>query len=272
MRGKQLGMEMNILIFGDIFGRPGRHGLQTWLPELRKQTHADLVLANAENLAHGMGVTEETLQECFDAGVDIFTGGNDMWAKPGVEMLLAKQPHQLLRPANYPSDTPGVGHTVLEIGTKKVLIVSLLGRVFMQPHLDCPFRTTDAILKKYRSNFAAILVDIHAEATSEKVALGHYLDGRVTLVYGTHTHVPTSDMRILPNGTAYCTDVGFSGPKNSVIGVDTEVILTKFLTQRPKAHTVPEHGIVEMNCLHLICDRNTGKTLKLTRLYHEITF
>ncbi|OGY80069.1 MAG: hypothetical protein A3B74_05425 [Candidatus Kerfeldbacteria bacterium RIFCSPHIGHO2_02_FULL_42_14] len=263
---------MNILIFGDIFGKPGRRGLQAWLPELRKETHADLVIANAENLAHGMGVTQTTLQECLDAGVDIFTGGNDMWTKPEVEMLLASQSQRLLRPANYPPDTPGSGYIVLEVGTKKIFIISLLGRVFMQPHLDCPFRTADNLLKKYHAQFTAILVDIHAEATSEKVALGHYLDGRVTLVYGTHTHVPTADMRILPQGTAYCTDVGFSGPKNSVIGVDTNVILTKFLTQRPKAHTIPESGVVEMNCLHLVCDRDTGKALRLTRLYREITF
>lgn len=266
-------MELKILIFGDIFGKPGRTALKQLLPKLKAETHADLVIANGENLAHGMGCTQTTLKECMDAGVDAFTGGNDMWSKPEVETLLAGKGFPLIRPANYPEGTPGAGHMVLEVGTKKVLLINLMGRVFMHVQLDCPFRAVDAILKNYKNEtFAAILVDIHAEATSEKTALGHYLDGRVSCVYGTHTHIPTADSRILTAGTGYCTDVGFTGPMDSVIGVRKDIIIQKFLTQRPKAHLIAESGVAEAHYLLATIDTTTKKTTSLTQHYREFQF
>lgn len=220
---------MNILFIGDIFGRPGRKVVGDHLADLVRARSVDLVVANAENAAAGFGITPRLAQELLGLGIDVLTGGNHIWDRKEILEYFPSEP-RLLRPANYPS-APGAG---LYCGTTKAgepfAVLNLQGRVYM-PHTDCPFRTADRELERISPSCKIRIVDVHAEVTSEKVALGWYLDGRVTAVVGTHTHVPTADGRVLPQGTAYITDVGMSGPYDSVIGVAKEQVLQRFLTQ-----------------------------------------
>lgn len=237
---------MNILFIGDIFGRPGRNTVKKLLPEYRKKYNIDFVVANAENMHHGKGVSEDQVKELLKEGVDFFTSGNHIWKEKNIIPRLDDPKLPLIRPANYPEGAPGRGYQVVDVAGKwKVLVINLMGRVFMQMNLDCPFRTADKILKKYENEeLDAIFVDFHAETTSEKAALGHYLDGRVTAVIGTHTHVPTFDARILPGGTAFQSDVGFTGPIDSVIGLEKHSIIKNFLTQVPIKHEVADGDTV----------------------------
>src|SRR4030042_1596695 len=207
---------MLILAIGDIVGRPGRQAIQELVPDLRKEFGIALVIANGENAAGGFGLTVATAQELLEDGVDIITSGNHIWAQKEIIPYLDEDV-PILRPLNYPAGVPGRGYLL----KNKTLVVNLIGRTFMTNY-DCPFRTMDTLLADYSKKAKVIIVDFHAEATSEKVALGHYLDGRVSAVLGTHTHVGTIDAHILPGGTAYVTDIGMVGPADSVIGDNTE--------------------------------------------------
>jgi metallophosphoesterase (TIGR00282 family) len=224
-------MQIRLLFVGDIVGEPGRLMVRDFVPKLRQQLAVDFVIANGENMAGGFGITPETFQEITQAGVDVVTGGNHTFDKKEGIPVLESEPF-VLRPANYPAKTPGRGWcTVSNQHGKKIAVINVMGRVFMDP-LDCPFAKVDELLAQLPSDVGAILVDFHAEATSEKVAMGWHLDGRASFVVGTHTHIPTGDARILPQGTAYLTDAGMTGPYDSVIGVKKEIIVSRFVTRR----------------------------------------
>jgi metallophosphoesterase (TIGR00282 family) len=239
---------MNVLFLGDIVGSPGRRAVEELLYRLVDRYLIDLVVGNAENASGGIGITPPVADQLLNLGIDLLTSGNHIWKHKDILPYL-EDTDRLLRPANYPPDTPGRGYTVLETAIgEKAAVINLEGRVFMNP-LECPFRTVDQVLSLVPPEVKVILVDMHAEATSEKLAMGWYLDGRVSAVVGTHTHVQTADERVLPQGTAYITDVGMTGPINSVIGMKTEVILERFLTQRPQSFKVASqniqlHGVV----------------------------
>ena len=250
-------------MIGDIIGRPGRRGIRALLPGLRDFYHIDLVVANGENTAGGFGLTLETAQELLNHGVDVITSGNHIWdQKEIVPHLESELP--ILRPLNYPPDTPGRGYLVLG----DVLVVNLLGRTFMQA-VDSPFSTMDQLLAKLDPMPRIAVVDFHAEATSEKEAMGWYLDGRVSAVIGTHTHVGTVDARILSKGTAYLTDVGMVGPINSVIGSEPEDVLFRFLTQRPRRLVIAS-GPLRFNSVLIEVDPATGTALDIQRIDREV--
>jgi len=220
-------------MLGDVVGRPGRRTVAQVLPRLREQYSPDLVIANGENAAGGLGITKDTAAALLDAGVEVITLGNHTWQKKDIIPIL-EEDTRLLRPANYPPMVPGRGSFVFKTRAGyEIGVLSLIGRTFMTS-VDDPFRAADQIVSQLRSVTPIIVVDIHAEATSEKLALGWYLDGRVTAVIGTHTHVQTSDERILPKGTAYLTDVGMVGPTESILGLTPEIVITRFLTQTPQ--------------------------------------
>ena len=251
---------MRILMIGDVIGKPGRQAIRSLVPGLREEYGIDLVIANGENSAGGFGITLETAYEMLENGVDVLTSGNHIWDQK--EII----PHMneglpLIRPANYP-DAPGRGYLIQD----DVMILNLMGRVFMPP-LDCPFRAANALLqsKDGVDPPKVIIVDFHAEATSEKQGMGWYLDGRVSAVLGTHTHVGTVDAKILPKGTAYLTDVGMTGPVNSVIGSDAEAVLDRFLTGMPQRLQVAR-GPVMMNSVLIDVDPGTGKALSIERI------
>jgi len=237
---------MKILFIGDIFGRPGRSAVQKMLKPYINENSIDFVIANGENLRHGVGVTEENLAEMKEAGVDFFTSGNHIFDNKDIVPFLDSKKLPIIRPANYPPNVPGRGYEIVETGMKKkILIINLMGRVFIKEHLDCPFRTADSILKEHsKYELDAIFVDFHAEATSEKAGLANYLDGRVTALIGTHTHVATADARILPKGTAFQSDAGFTGPLDSIIGVKKEIMIEHFLTQMKVKHEVASGQLV----------------------------
>lgn len=261
---------MKLLLIGDVVGKPARKAVGMLLPELRKEFNIDFVIANAENLAHGFGFTTQTLNELFAAGVDAATTGNHAWAKPEGRAILEQRDSRVVRPANYPVGTPGVGAKIFTIATKSILVVNLMGRVFMKENLDCPFRALDAILQTYSTQtFAGIIVDFHAETTSEKNAFGLYADGKATVVVGTHTHVPTADERVLPNGTAYITDIGMVGLQNSVIGFDSGP-LQSFLTQLHHHFEISDSGTVVFNAVLIDIDTATRKATSITRIQREI--
>jgi metallophosphoesterase (TIGR00282 family) len=261
---------VNILFVGDIFGRPGRTIVRERLPQLVKERGVDLLIANGENAAAGFGITAQITEELLDLGIDVITTGNHVWDKREIIEyfhMADGNPYsparRLLRPANYPAGSPGWG--VYEGKTRggvPFAVVNLQGRVFMT-NIDDPFRVADQLLERIQAR--VILVDMHAEATSEKIALGWYLDGRVTAVLGTHTHVPTADERVLPNGTAYQTDVGMTGPYDSVIGVEKDTILQRFLTQMP-ARFEPAQGNVRLCAALISCDPQTGRAHQIERI------
>lgn len=229
-----LGVEdLRILFIGDVVGRPGRETLARLLPKLRQRERPDLVLANGENVAGGKGITRETGEELLESGVDLLTLGNHAWAKREGYDWLDLEP-RVVRPLNYPGRPPGKGVTVVATADgREAAVLNLCGRVFLDVYVDCPFRAAARALDELGGRTPFIVVDFHAEATSEKAAFGHYLDGRVSAVVGTHTHVQTADEGVLPRGTAFITDVGMTGPVNSVIGVDRDQALQRFLTQLP---------------------------------------
>lgn len=230
---------MNILFIGDVFGRPGRDTIKKLLKDYRQKHDVDFVVANAENMHHGKGTTGKNIVEMREAGVDFFTSGNHVFKERSIISHMEDKNFPLIRPANYPPGVPGRGWEIVAVGKKRVLVINLMGRIFMPMHLDCPFREADRILEETKhEKLSAIFVDFHAEATSEKIALGHYLDGRVTAVVGTHTHVPTADARILKGGTAFQTDAGLTGPIDSIIGVEKGPVIENFLTQMPVKHDV----------------------------------
>ncbi len=254
---------MKLLFFGDIFGRPGREAIQKILPQLKKTYKPDFVVANAENLAHGKGISRNTLHEMREAGVDAFTGGNHIWSGKDARELLDEDELCVVRPLNYPPGLPGTGVREVRRGSNRMLIINLLGRVFMREDPDCPFRAADDVLKRYGRSIPCRIIDFHAEATSEKRALGWYLDGRVSAILGTHTHVPTADLEILPKGSAYITDVGMVGSRESVIGLTQESVITHLMTQLPLKPDVEETGPLVVNGVFLEIDNKTGKTKKV---------
>ncbi len=254
---------MLILAIGDIIGKPGRQAMQELLPGLQHQYELDLIIANGENVAGGLGLTSTTAKEVFDAGVDVLTSGNHIWAqKEIIPYLDGEMP--ILRPLNYPPSVPGKGFLI----SSQVMIVNLLGRTFIG-NFDCPFRAMDQLLAEVKRRPPVIIVDFHAEATSEKVAMGRYLDGRVSAVLGTHTHVGTIDTQILPQGTAYVTDIGMTGPINSVIGDDTEAVLQRFLTIIPNRLSVGK-GRTIFNAVLVNVDEKSGKALSIDRISREV--
>ena len=254
---------MLFLLIGDIVGRPGRQAVHELIPELRQQYGLDLVIANGENAAGGFGLTISTAQELLSDGIDVLTSGNHIWAqKEIIPYLDGDLP--ILRPLNYPSGVPGRGYLI----TGKTMIVNLIGRTFMSNY-DCPFRTMDNLLAELKPKPPIIIVDFHAEATSEKVALGRYLDGRVSAVLGTHTHVGTIDTQILPGGTAYVTDIGMTGPTDSVIGDDAEAVIQRFLTMMPH-HLSVGKGKPVLNAVMVGVDEDSGRATSIERICQEL--
>ena len=252
-----------ILAIGDIIGRPGRQAVRELLPSLRKQYGLDLVIANGENTAGGLGLTPTTARELLDTGVDVLTSGNHIWAKKEIIPYLDGE-MPILRPLNYPPGVPGKGYMV----KSQTLVVNLIGRTFMG-NVDCPFRAMDQLLAELKHRPPVIIVDFHAEATSEKMAMGRYLDGRVSAVLGTHTHVGTIDAQLLPQGTAYITDIGMTGPIDSVIGDDTEAVLQRFLTAIPNRLSVGQ-GKTMFNAVLVRVDDKSGKAISIDRIYREV--
>ena len=254
---------MLILAIGDIIGKPGRQAIARLLPGLRQQYDLGLVIANAENIAGGLGVTPPTAIELLDAGVDVLTSGNHIWAqKEIIPCLDSDMP--ILRPLNYPPGVPGRGYII----TKGVMVVNLIGRTFIG-NFDCPFRAMDRLLEKVSPLPPVIIVDFHAEATSEKIAMGRYLDGRVSAVLGTHTHVGTIDAQVLPKGTAYVTDIGMVGPVDSVIGDDTEMVLNRFLTAIPHRLSVGK-GKTALDAVLVEVGKKSGRAASIERLRREV--
>ena len=250
---------MRVLMIGDIVGKPGRRAVRTLLPGIKNEFGVDLVVANAENSAGGFGLTPGTSDELLDAGVDVITTGNHVWDQQEIiEYLDSEAP--VLRPLNFPPGLPGRGHLIIQ----DVLVVNLIGRVFMKDY-DCPFRAMDSLLKGSRDMPRVTLVDFHGEATSEKGAMGWYLNGRVSAVVGTHTHVGTIDTQVLPGGTAYVTDLGMVGPSLSIIGDDPEPIIERFLTQMNHRMSVAK-GPVRFSSALIDIDTSTGKATAIQRV------
>jgi 2',3'-cyclic-nucleotide 2'-phosphodiesterase len=254
---------MNILFIGDIVGAPGRRAVEELLPRVVDRCFIDLVVANCENASGGLGITPQVADHLLSQGIDLLTSGNHIWKHKEILPYL-EETDRLLRPANYPPETPGRGVAVVETAAgEKAAVVNLEGRVFMNP-LECPFRTVEQILAGLPKEVKVILVDMHAEATSEKQAMGWFLDGRVSAVLGTHTHVQTADERVLPGGTGYISDVGMTGPVDSVIGMKKEIILERFWSQRPQPFKVAAHNIQLQGVLLKIDPQ--GRCQEVTRL------
>lgn len=260
---------MKILFIGDIVGKPGRRAVSQLLPDLRQELGVDVVIANVENTAHGKGITPSTWEELQAAGIDIGTGGNHTFSKPDAVALHNDPTQMLVRPYNL-IDAAGQGQKTYQVGQKTLLVVNFLGEFGMHlEHVDNPF----AALQQWWPNHPTadtIIVDFHAEATSEKVNAGWYLDGKVAAVVGTHTHVPTADARVLPNHTGYITDVGMVGLKNSSLGVDKDLTLQRFLTGQKAANEISEHGLVTFNAVLIEAEGNTCRQIELIQRDIEI--
>jgi metallophosphoesterase (TIGR00282 family) len=254
---------MRILAIGDVVGKPGRRAVAALVPALRDELRIDAVIANGENAAAGRGLTPKTADELFKGGVDIITSGNHIWDQREIIPQLDSD-DRIIRPANYPQDVPGRGAT--SFGS--LTILNLMGRTFMY-EIDDPFRAADRLLADVPAS-QAIIVDMHAEATSEKIAMGWYLDGRVAAVFGTHTHVPTADTRLLPKGTAFVCDLGMCGPRDAIIGVEPDAVLRKFLTGMPAKFTVPERPqFVQFNAVLIDIDDATRRARTIERVDRE---
>jgi len=255
---------VKVLFIGDIFGEPGRRAVSRMVPRIVSQRQVDVVIGNGENVAGGFGITPELAEDLFEMGLSVITTGNHAWDKKEVLEYFPREP-RLLRPANYPVGVPGQGSYIVEsAGGERLAVLQLMGRAYM-PTLDCPFQVAKRELPKLKREAEAVIVDMHAEATSEKMAMGHYLDGEVTAVVGTHTHVQTADDQILPKGTAYLTDIGMTGPLHGVIGVKKELAIEKFLTGMPKRFEVASGPSVF--CAVLVeLDARLGKAIAIERI------
>ncbi len=259
---------MRFLFIGDVVGKPGRDCLQKILPKMINNQTYDLIVANGENAAGGSGITEKVYYQLKETGVDLVTGGNHTWDKKDVFNFIDREP-DLIRPLNYPpGTTPGSGCRILERRGLKIAVINLIGRVFMGP-ADCPFRTAEETIAGIKAETPMIIVDMHAEATSEKQAMGWFLDGKVSAVIGTHSHVQTADERILPGKTAYITDVGMAGLYNSILGVDKEGPLQRFLTQMPHKLEISK-GKEIFNAVEIEIEETKGEAQSIKRIY-EIT-
>lgn len=256
---------MNLLFAGDVVGQSGRRVLLNALPALRERLRLDLVVANVENAAAGFGITERIAIELIAQGVHVMTTGNHVWDKKETLDFIVGQP-RLLRPHNYPADVPGTGWYVAQTAAgDKVGVANVMGNVFMHPTLDCPFQCVDALLAAKPDDVKMVLVDFHAETTSEKMAMGWHLDGRVSAMVGTHTHVPTADERVLPGGTAYISDVGMTGCYDSVIGMDKQKVLKRFVQKLPERFEAAE-GPATLCAVVIDIDERTGKCRSIKRL------
>ncbi len=248
---------------GDVYGESGRAAIQKLLPRLREQHGVDLAVVNVENAAGGFGVTPPMVKTFLEQGADVLTTGNHVWDKKEIIPHIVKE-NLLLRPANFPDGTPGVGYVTVKAGPHRVTVLNLMGRIFMSP-IDCPFRKADEVLAIVGKETPIILVDMHAEATSESLAMGWYLAGRVTAVVGTHRHVQTADERVLPAGTAYITDLGMTGPTEGVIGVDRNQIIQRFMTQMPIRFETAK-GPAALHGALITLDPETGRATDIQRL------
>jgi 2',3'-cyclic-nucleotide 2'-phosphodiesterase len=259
---------MKILFIGDIVGRPGREAIQKLLPELKQEYNLQFIIANAENVAGGSGITRRVAEELFESGINVLTSGDHIWKKREI-LEFINQEERILRPANFPAGAPGKGFSAFKARDGlKVGVINVNGRVFMEA-LECPFRSALAATEALSKETNIIIVDIHAEATSEKVALGWYLDGKTSAILGTHTHIQTADERILPSGAAYITDVGMTGPYDSVIGRRTGDVLERFLTSIPTRFEVAGENI-QLHGAVLDIDENTGKARSITRIQRKL--
>ena len=266
-----LAHNMKILIIGDIIGSPGRRATKEAIRQIKNEQEIDCVIANGENISHGIGMTKKNFEEMREAGIDFFTTGNHILKKPDIFPEMEKKKVRVIRPANFPPGNPGKGYEILEVGKKKLLIINLIGRVFMSHHYDCPFREADKILEEFKdTKLDGILVDFHAEATSEKVALKHYLDGRVAALWGTHTHVPTADAEVTEKGMAYITDLGMVGPTNSIIGDAKESIIESFLKQTHFKLDVAEGRCVFNAIVIEMTGRHSCKSIAFIQRFLEI--
>jgi len=259
---------MKILFIGDIVGSPGREAIKKLVPPLKQEHCIDFVIANAENASGGSGITSRVAAELFSSGVDVITSGDHIWKKSEIFELI-NQEERILRPINFPSGAPGRGAAVFKSKNgAKVGVINVNGRVFMEA-LDCPFKTVLKAVEELAKETKIIIVDIHAEATSEKIALGWYLDGKVSAVLGTHTHIQTADDKILPKGSAYITDVGMTGPYDSVIGRRVEDVLTRFLSSIPVKFEVAE-GNIQLHGALVEIDEETGRALSILRIQKKL--
>lgn len=257
---------MRVLVIGDIVGQPGRRAVKDCLPSLKQELDIDFVVANGENAAGGNGITKIIAQELLSYGIDMLTMGNHVWNQKDIFDYIVKE-SRIIRPANYPPGAPGKGYNIYTADNGvKVAVVNISGRVYM-PEMDCPFRKVDQIIDEIKNEAQLILVDFHAEATSEKVAMGWHLAGRVTAMVGTHTHVQTADERILPGGTAYITDLGMTGPRDSVIGVQKDIILKKFITGLPQRFVVANTNY-QFNAVVIDIDEYTAEATDINRIFN----
>lgn len=269
-------MKKRILFFGDIVGSIGRRAVCSILPRLREQYAPDVVIANVENLAHGRGITPKTLAELDAVGVTAYTSGNHIFENPNGLACFADAAwkDRLIRPHNILAFRPGKGVMSIQLGDQRLFVVNLMGQLFMKDEVESPFVAIDRILTEeilpISGEKPLVIVDFHTETTSEKEAFGHYVDGRITAVFGTHTHVPTADVKVLPGGTAYATDIGRNGAMDSVVGFEKSAALGRFLGKTQKAYDIPEHGVAEINALLLEIDLMGRNVLGLTRVQEKI--
>lgn len=261
---------MRLLFFGDVVGRPGRRAVARLVPSLRTSERADFVVANVENASGGKGIDPDSAEELRDCGVDVLTTGNHVWRNPAIVPYM-QETDRLLRPLNFAPGVPGVGWTVQRApGTgASVGVINLIGRVFMEP-AECPFRAVERALEEVRPRAAVIFVDMHGEATSEKVGMGRYLDGRVSAVVGSHTHVQTADETILPGGTAFLTDAGMCGPEDSILGMKSDAVIRRFLTQMPTRFEVAS-GTVLVQGAVIDIDEQSGRATAIRRIRERVT-
>lgn len=258
---------MRILFIADIVGKIGRKAIQQVLPELKAELKLDLVIANAENIAHGVGITGKTLKEIQEAGVDFFTSGNHTFDKPEVVELLNDPNPILIRPANMEDNLAGQGYKIFEVGSRKIMVINLIGQVFVAGEYTNPFKKLDEILDATKDqDLSAIFLDFHAEVTSEKRAMAYHADGRISAMVGTHTHAPTADAHIMPGGMAYVTDVGMVGARDSVLGRAKDSILLDFINETKTRKNLPEEGLVDVNAVVVDVDPNTKKATTIERV------
>ncbi|MCK4860140.1 MAG: TIGR00282 family metallophosphoesterase [Candidatus Omnitrophica bacterium] len=258
---------MKSLVIGDVVGRPGREALRSLLPALKKKHRIDFIIANGENAAGGSGLTPKVVKEIFDSGVDVITSGDHIWRKKEVLEVISKE-NRLLRPANYPVGTPGSGFCVYGCGKTKIGVINVVGRVFMNC-LEDPFLAAKRAVQEIKKETSNIFVDIHAEATSEKLALAFFLDGKVTAIFGTHTHIQTADERLFPKGTAYITDLGMTGPFDSILGRRPEQILERFITGLPTKFEMAADD-VQLQGAIVEFDAENGKAISIKRLVERL--
>jgi 2',3'-cyclic-nucleotide 2'-phosphodiesterase len=258
------GLQMNLLFIGDVVGSPGRDMVKEYVPKIKEKYRPNFTIINGENAAGGRGITEKIYREFLGSGAQAVTLGNHSWDNKEIFEFIDSAKN-MVRPANFPEGTPGKGLAFFKVNDLEVAVINLQGRTFMPP-LDCPFKKADELVEIAQERTPFIFVDFHAEATSEKQAMGWYLDGRVSAVVGTHTHVQTADSRILPGGTGYLTDVGMTGPYDGILGMEREAVITKFLTSLPVRFEVPKAGRTQLSGVYMELDRKTGKSKKMERI------